>query len=125
MVAEQMICIITPPQQLSLPKVRSALRGLDALFKRIGRVHFASVAVLPGCSGEPRLPSLMLELVIDDGLPPEQLVTLLVQDGFEKLWSIYGGFWDGGSGASELVRRDWLHAFLLSLIHISEPTRLL
>jgi len=113
MVAEQMICIITPPQQLSLLKVRAALQGLDALFKRVGRVHFASIAVLPGCSGEPRLPSLMLELVVDDGLRPDQLVTLLVQDGFEKLWSIYGGFWEGGSGASELVRRDWLHSFLL------------
>ncbi len=113
MIAEQMICIITPPQQLSLPTVKAALQGLDALLKRVGRVHFASVAVIPGCSDEPRLPSLMLELVVDDGLPPAQLVTLLVQDGFETLWGIYGAFWDGGAGASELVRRDWLHAFLL------------
>ncbi|HKO69145.1 MAG TPA: hypothetical protein VJU53_15200 [Burkholderiaceae bacterium] len=113
MVAEQMICIITPPQQLSLPKVQVALQGFDALFKRVGRVHFASIAVLPGCSGEPRLPSLMLELVVDDALGPEQLITLLVQDGFEKLWEVYGTFWNGGSAASELVRRDWLHGFLM------------
>lgn len=113
MVAEQMICIITPPQQLSLPELQSAQRGLDALFVRVGRVHFASLAVLPGCPDEPRLPSLLLELVVDDRLRPAQLIALLVQNGFEELWLVYGAFWTGGSGASELVRRDWLRDFLL------------
>ena len=113
MVSEQMICIITPPQQLSLPEVQSALSGLDALFTRVGRVHFASAAALPGCSDEPRLPSLMLELVVDDRLRPALLIALLVQNGFEELWLVYSTFWDGGRDASERVRRDWLHGFLL------------
>lgn len=117
MVAEQMICIITPPQQLSLTELQSTLRGFKALFVRMGRVHFASASVVPGCSDEPRLPCLMLELVVDDGLHPAQLVALLVQKGFEELWLVYGAFWEGGSGASELVRRDWLHGFLLGHVN--------
>lgn len=117
MVAEQMICIITPPQQVSLPELQNVLRGLDTLFRRIGRVHFASAAVLPGCSNEPRLPSLMLELVVDDRLPPARVIDLLVQNGFEELWLVYGAFWNGGNGASELVRRNWLRDFLLSHVN--------
>lgn len=110
-----MICIITPPQRASLTRLTRVQSGLTSLLVRAGQVHFASMALLPPSADTtgPKNPSLMLELAVDDGLDPTQLIELLVQCGFQTLWFIYGAFFTGGAGASSLVREQWLREFLL------------
>ncbi len=80
-------------------------------------VHFASVALLPprADSTHADAPSLLMELVVDDRLSIDDLVALLVQEGFATLWDIYGPFCaDTSQQASPLVQREWLQAFLVA-----------
>lgn len=121
MVRHQMLCIVTPGWRWGdqrLLRVRPLLdRALDAL----GRVHFASVALLPPMSdqrgGHNDPPSLMLELAVDDGLTPRDLITWMVQRQFKLLWAIYGAYWRyhgrDGLDPSPQSRQAWLIDYLL------------
>lgn len=77
---ERMLCIVTPgwPEgELAPDDPRRA--ALFALFEDMGVIHFASLALLPPRPGEPEgtPPSLLLELVVDEGLRPEDLLQRL------------------------------------------------
>jgi hypothetical protein len=132
MVPDQMVCIVAPASELApasasvsdelwlrLEKNKPGQAELDAMFKRLGKVHFASFALLPPLPGEnsDATSALLLELAVDDGLRPVELVELLVQYGFKELWAVYRAYWKGGEQASELARRDWLRGFLLRHLH--------
>jgi hypothetical protein len=109
-----MLCIVSARWSGTDSALRAAWPAVDTLLADLGRVHFASVALLPPRPGQSSNPSLLFELVIDDGLPPAELVDLLVSQGLEDLWPLYGGYFSGSphtTGAAE--RRRWLRRFLL------------
>ena len=113
MVREQMVCIVSERYERSSVLSPEEKNALDAAFTRIGRIHFAALALLPPRPGMQAPPSLLLELAVDDGLSHAELVDLLEQQGFDALWPVYGSFWKGGDQSSERTRRDWLHGHLL------------
>lgn len=121
MYSKQMLCIVTPPFAVDFAAIESdsARQRLDGLFRRLGRVHFASLALLPPRPGAAvgTTPSLLLEMAIDDGLEPSDLIDLLVQHGFAALWPMFEAIASQGEGAPESLQREWLRAFLLRHLH--------
>jgi hypothetical protein len=96
MVRQQMICIIAPdwPGGAELPASHRIKTALNHLFSDVGVVHFASIALLPAMTpGEGRLPSLMLELAVEEGLRPYDLLYRLVNHPSGTMWSLYGEYW--------------------------------
>jgi hypothetical protein len=92
-VRQQMICIVAPawPGGAYLPK--GVRKSLDELLTDVGVVHFASIALLPAISGEQRKPSLMLELAIEEGLNPDDLLYRLAFHPGGAMWSLFGVYW--------------------------------
>jgi hypothetical protein len=95
MYSRQMLCLITPDfapgakQRLDNDNLREKL---NTVFKALKFVHFASIALLPGRPGGASPPSLMLELVIDDGVAPPQAIDSLAAADIEgTLRSLYFG----------------------------------
>jgi len=96
MVRQQMICIIAPDWPGGADHIRSETvsESLKKLFSDVGVVHFASIALLPATSPSPgQLPSLMLELVAEEGLRPYDLLYRLVNHPSGAMWSLYGVYW--------------------------------
>jgi len=73
-------------------------------------VHFATLALLPARPGAPKgaLPSLMLELVLDEGVRPDQLLAQMVYHPGEALWGIYQAYWPQVQPASKGERNEAL-----------------
>lgn len=86
----QMLCFVLRTTAPLAAAAQSALadaaerQALDALFKHLKFVHFASLALLPGHTDDPT-PSLMLELAVDDGLAPGVVLERLVEAGLGAL----------------------------------------
>ena len=83
-VRQQMICIIAPGWRGGVDLIGSSRisDALKALFSDVAVVHFASIALLPAMSGaQDQLPSLMLELAIEEGLRPYDVLYRLVKIG--------------------------------------------
>lgn len=119
MVRQQMLCVVTPRwpgDALALPALKG---GLDALFDSLGFVHFASIALLPTRPDEDAqaLPSLMLELAIDEGMKTPMLLELLVARGLDALWPLYGAFADPGLSTQRTARDAWLRHWLAGHTH--------
>src|SRR3954471_15578705 len=78
-VRQQMICIIAPGWGGGAELPDQVKTSLTNLLCDVGVVHFASIALLPAL-GEAldRSPSLMLELVTEEGLAPGELLHRLV-----------------------------------------------
>lgn len=116
MAREQMMCFVTPGAP-DAPVAVSAgvLRRIDALCEATGRIHYATLALLPPLSDAPPAtpPGWMLEVVVDEGVPTPELVDLLVAHGFGVLWWLYRAHWRGPRGTPPAGKRDWLRAFLL------------
>jgi len=92
-VRQQMICIIAPDWSGGTALPDSEL--LKKFFCDVGVVHFASIALLPAmddASGE-KLPSLMLELAVEEGLEPYDLFYRLVYHPSGTMWSLYSTYW--------------------------------
>jgi hypothetical protein len=94
MVRQQMLCVLAPGWRGDAQPLPALKGALDALFDSLGFVHFASIALLPPRPGadDPALPSLMLELAIDEGMKTPLLLELLVARGLEVLWPLYGAY---------------------------------
>ncbi len=120
-VREQMLCIISPrwpggvaafdagaPQAPNGPNGPNA--HLRALFVDVGVVHFASIALLPPLPGAPagELPSLLLELAVDEGLRPADLLARLAAHPSGALWAIYQAYFPDRSPASLSQRNAWM-----------------
>lgn len=114
MVRQQMLCVVTPRwtgDAHAFPVLES---GLDALFDGLGFVHFASIALLPPRPDEDAqaLPSLMLELAIDEGMDTSLLLELLVARGLEALWPLYGLYAGANLPTASASRHAWLRQWL-------------
>jgi len=120
MVRQQMICIVASdwPGGADLPDPVS--KSLTDLFADVGVVHFASIALLPAMSdAQSQLPSLMLELVTEEGLRPYDLLYRLVNHPSGAMWSLYGVYWrEQPPLASQ--RNQELLAQLMSWCHIAD-----
>lgn len=112
---ERMLCIVTPGWpggDLSVGDAR--LAALYGLCESLGVIHFAAVALLPPRPDEPAgtLPSLMLELVADEGLRPDDLLQRLAFHPSGSLWDLYGAWWPAAQPASVGARNEALLALL-------------
>jgi hypothetical protein len=95
MVRRQMICIIAPDWSGDADHIRSTTVSelLKELFCDVGVVHFASIALLPAMPDvKDPAPSLMLELAVEEGLHPYDLLYRLVNHPSGAMWSLYGGY---------------------------------
>ena len=98
-VRQQMICIIAPDWRGGADLVASdhMSQALKAIFRDVEVVHFASIALLPAMSdAQSPLPSLMLELAVEEGLRPYDLLYRLVNHPSGAMWSLYGIYWPEG-----------------------------
>ncbi len=111
---QQMLCFVTPDAPAAIP--RSITRRLDSALRAAGCVHFATLAWLPPAPGAPPLdgPSLLFELVVDEGIEAGQAIDVLLRTGFAVLWRLYRRAWTGPPQAGAGARRSWLRAHLLS-----------
>ncbi|MBN8987280.1 MAG: hypothetical protein J0H42_03460 [Rhizobiales bacterium] len=96
-VRQQMICVIAP--DWSSGAVLPDSRLLEKFFGDVGIVHFASIALLPALDDAPgkKLPSLMLELAVEEGLRPYDVFYRLVNDPSGTMWSLYSAYWSNPS----------------------------
>lgn len=95
---ERMLCIVSPGWPGGVLEFGDpCLVGLQALFDDLGVIHFAAVALLPPRPGEPAgtAPSLMLELAVDEGLRPQDLLHRLAHHPSGALWDLYSAYWPG------------------------------
>jgi hypothetical protein len=123
MVRQQMICIIAPdwPGAADLPGSDGVSKALDKLLSDVGVVHFASIALLPAIShAKDQLPSLMLELAVDEGLRPYDLLVRLVNDPSDTLWSLYSVYWLKQPVLAASQRKQELLVRLMSWHHIAD-----
>jgi len=98
MVRQQMICIIAPGWRggLDFSESGSMHPALQALFMDVKVVRFASIAMLPPSSdGQDQMPSLMLELAIEEGIDPYDMLYRLVHHPSGTMWSLYSSYWPG------------------------------
>ena len=114
MVRQQMVCVVTPDWPGQVDAVPAMQAALDRVMEAMGCVHFASIAALPPAPGSApgSLPSLMLELAVDEDITHADLVGRLVDQGLEALWPLYGP----NSGAALIgtsERATWLRGWLL------------
>lgn len=123
MVRQQMICIVVPGWDgtTDLSESGSVCTGLDALLKDVAVVQFASIALLPARADakDPR-PSLMLELAIEEGIAPYDIVYRLVYHPSGAMWSLYSSFWPGGGPPLQSARNDQLQGKLMEGLTIAE-----
>ncbi len=90
-VRQQMICIVAPGwaggSRLSEP-FREALHHL---LRDVAVVHFASIGLLPAMAGDAKKrPSLVLELAVEEGFRPYDLLYRLVFHPSGTMWSLFG-----------------------------------
>lgn len=123
MAIAQMICFVTPDAPAQVPP--SVARRIDEMCTHIGRIHFATLALLPpvpgaqaGQAGEG--PSLMLEIVVDEDLLPADLVDLMIETAFAPLWQLYKANWQGPEEADPGTKRTWLRAFLIRYAYVAD-----
>lgn len=118
MAIQQMICFVTPGAPPQVP--RSVTRRIDAMCKAIGRIHFATLALLPPAPGVKAPPSLMLEIVVDEDLLLPDLVELMLDHAFGPLWQLYKRGWSGPAKADPGTKRTWLKALLLDHAYVAD-----
>ena len=106
-VRQQMICIVAPGWRGGIDLVESHRAALDELFRDVEVVHFASIALLPAMPGaQSQLPSLMLELAIEEGLRPYDLIYRLVNHPSGAMWSLYNTLWSESERPVDVGRRN-------------------
>lgn len=124
-VREQMLCIVSAEwsagaQPLTDPRLGAALR---ALFNDVSVVHFASLALLPAAPGaaDGALPLLMLELAVDEGIRPAELLQRLVCHPDAALWQLYSASWPQANPAwTAGERNERLLARLLADLTVAD-----
>lgn len=123
-VREQMLCIITPDWPGGVDVLGSA--ALEQLLKGFltdaGVVHFASLVLLPGRPGAPAdsLPSLMLELAVDEGIRPHELLAALAHHPSGALWAIYGAYWPDVQPTPVGARNEVLAQYLQHCLSVAD-----
>lgn len=90
-VRQQMICIVAPgwPGEASLSEPLG--NRLDELLQDVAVVHFASIGLLPAVAdAADKRPSLILELAVEEGLRPYDLLYRLIYHSGHAMWSLFG-----------------------------------
>lgn len=120
MAIAQMICFVTPGAPLDV--MPSVTRRIDEMCTAMGRIHFATLALLPPMPGEQagQAPSLMLEIVVDEDLLLPDLVDLMIESAFAPLWQLYKANWDGPDQADPGTKKTWLRAFLIRYAYVAD-----
>ena len=122
-VRQQMICIVVPGWNgtTDLSEDSPVSTGLYSLFRDVEVVQFASIALLPARAdaGDKR-PLLMLELAIEEGIDPYDMLYRLVYHWSEAMWSLYSSFWPGDATALRSERNDKLHKMLMKHLSIAD-----
>lgn len=115
-----MICFVTPDTPAEVPP--SVTRRIDAMCTQIGRIHFATLALLPPAPGASadEAPSLMLEIVVDEDLLLPDLVDLMLECAFPALWQLYSAGWSGPDQADPGTKKTWLRAFLIEHAYVAD-----
>lgn len=123
-VREQMLCIISPgwngdPALLAAAHLEDLL---SPLLKDVGVVHFASLALLPPMPGSKAgaLPSLMLEINVDEGTRPLDLLSRLVYHPGGALLQLYGGYVPWAPGMTAGQRNELLLEKLMADLSIAD-----
>ena len=109
MVRQQMICIIAPdwPGGADLLRSDDLSTSLNKLFCDVGVVHFASIALLPPMADARNpLPSMMLELAVEEGLRPYDLLVRLIDHPSGAMWSLYSAYWPEGQSPHLASQRN-------------------
>lgn len=109
MVRQQMICIIAPDWSggADLLSSDAVSTSLTKLFCDVEVVHFASIALLPAMpDAQGGKPSLMLELVVEEGVRPCDLLYRLACHPDGAMWSLYSTYWPEGQSPQETSQRN-------------------
>lgn len=123
MVRQQMICIVVPGWDgtTDLAEKGPVCTGLEALFSDVEVVQFASLALLPAREeAKEQRPSLMLELAVEEGIAPYDMLYRLIYHPSEAMWSLYSSFWPGGYPPLQSARNDLLHDMLMKWLTIAD-----
>jgi hypothetical protein len=123
MVRQQMICIIAPGWRsaVDFSVSGSMYPVLEALFRDVEVVQFASIALLPArADSQDQLPSLMLELAIEEGINPRDMLYRLINHPSGAMWSLYSSYWPGVGAALESERNKQLLGRLMEWLSIAD-----
>ena len=95
--------------------------ALKTLFENVEVVQFASIALLPARADWPdQRPSLMLELAIEEGIDPRDMLYRLVNHPSGAMWSLYRSYWPDGGPAVESERNKQLLEKLMEWLSIAD-----
>src|SRR5207342_100422 len=95
--------------------------ALQALFGDVEVVQFASIALLPPrADSQAQRPSLMLELAIEEGIDPRDMLYRLINHPSGAMWSLYSSYWSGGGPDFESERNGQLLKRLMEWLSIAE-----
>jgi hypothetical protein len=122
-VRQQMICIIAPgwPGGVDFSESGSVYPALEALFGNVEVVQFASIALLPArADSQDQLPSLMLELAIEEGINPRDMLYRLINHPSCAMWSLYSSYWPGAGPDFESERNRQLLERLMKWLSVAE-----
>jgi len=90
-VRQQMICIVAPGWAGGAELPKPLHDGLNAVLRDVAVVHFASIGLLPALTGDPHpQPSLVLELAVEEGFRPYDLLYRLVYHPDGTMWALFG-----------------------------------
>ena len=116
---EQMLCVISQNWTAGLAPLEAIGPALDQLFTDAGVVHYACLALLPPGPGDNGQPSLMLELTVDEGVRPCDLLAVLAHHPGGALWPLYERFLPPPP-ASTGTRNEALRKRLLADLSIAD-----
>ena len=124
MVRQQMICIIAPRWSdglMDFSDTGHVYRALQTLFGNVEVVQFASIALLPArADAQDQRPSLMLELAIEEGINPRDMLYRLVNHPSGAMWMLFSSYWPGGGPALESERNEQLLERLMEWLSIAD-----
>lgn len=90
-VRRQMICIVAPGWAGGAKLSEPFQKALNHLLHDVAAVHFASIGLLPAMAGAAtKRPSLVLELAVEEGFRPYDLLYRLVFHPDGTMWSLFG-----------------------------------
>lgn len=122
-VREQMLCIIssdwTAGEQPFDPDLHDRLAQL---FTDVGVVHFASAALLPPPPGlaQGTHVSMMLEIAVDEGVPPRDLLAALAHHPGGALADLYGAYLQLAPGLPTGARNERVLEHLLAGLSVAD-----
>src|ERR1700759_609416 len=122
-VRQQMICIVVPGwnSTTDLSEGSPVYTAVRALFGDVEVVQLASIALLPArADGDDPRPLLMLELAIEEGIAPYDMLYRLVYHPSEAMWSLYSSFWPGDATALQSERNHKLLEKLMENVSIAD-----